>query len=325
MSPLTAAAPDKNKIEEVARLAGRLIDNILRVIVDKREAVTLLLTALFCEGHVILEDVPGVGKTLLAKSAAKSLNCDFRRIQFTPDLMPSDVTGLNWFNQKTCRFEFSPGPIMANIVLADEINRATPRTQSCLLEAMGERQVTIDGETRPLPRPFLVLATQNPVEQAGAFPLPEAQLDRFLFKIKPGYPTAEAEEEILVRFQTGNPLDRLSAAADGADVLAAREACRVIYVEKTVREYLVRLVRATREHDSIRLGASPRAAQGLYHAAQARAAMDGRCFVLPDDVKALAVPTLAHRLLLKPEARLRGRTKENLVEELVATVPTPVE
>ncbi len=311
-------------VKAIQTAAEELISNVEKVIVGKRDAITLVLVALLCEGHVLLEDVPGVGKTMLCKAVSKSLRCSFKRVQFTPDLLPSDVTGLNFFNQKSCQFQFLPGPIMANIVLADEINRATPRTQSCLLEAMEERQVTIDAETMKLDRPFLVLATQNPVEQEGTFPLPEAQLDRFLLKVKQGYPTQEEEETILRRFERGNPLDDLRSVHTGTELLDFQDKCRRIFVEDSVREYVVKVVRATRSHKSVRLGASPRAAQGLFQASRAFAAMQGRSYVVPDDVKFLAVPVLSHRLIVNSEARLRGGAKERLVQEIVSEIAAPV-
>ena len=311
--------------EAVHDAAAALIANVERVLVGKRATIELCVVALLCNGHVLLEDVPGVGKTLMAKSLARSLGGSFRRIQFTPDLLPSDVTGLNFFNRQSEAFQFLPGPIMANIVLADEINRATPRTQACLLEAMEERQVTIDGETRPLPSPFTVIATQNPVEQEGTFPLPEAQLDRFLLAVRPGYPTADEEADILVRFQRENPLDGLSSVLSATEMRTLQQACRNVRVSQAVRAYLVGLARATREHPRIRLGASPRAAQGLYGSAQARAAVHGRAFVLPDDVKALAAPVLSHRLVLDTETRLDGRSGETIVAEIVEGMSVPVE
>jgi len=335
MSPMSTAGtaarevpegiPAERCAEAILRAAETLIGNVETVIVGKRETIELVAVALFTEGHVLIEDVPGVGKTLLAKAIARSLSGSFRRIQFTPDLLPSDVTGINTYNRKTEAFQFLAGPIMANIVLADEINRATPRTQASLLEAMEERQVTVDGDTRPLPRPFLVLATQNPVEQEGTFPLPEAQRDRFLLTVKPGYPSAEDEERILLRFERTNPADSLSSVMSPAELTETIGLCRHIRVDDAVRAYLIALVRATRDHPDIRLGASPRATQSLYRAVQALAAMRGRAFVLPDDVKVLAVPVLAHRLLSGARSRLGGRTTEDILRDLMETVPVPVE
>ncbi|MBA7612247.1 hypothetical protein ES703_19483 [subsurface metagenome] len=315
-------SPDVSRIKEAA---DRLTENIGRVIVGKREVIELVLVALLCEGHLLIEDVPGIGKTMLAKATARSLGCSFKRIQFTPDLLPSDVTGIYYFNQKLSEFEFRPGPIISNIVLADEINRATPRTQSCLLECMQEQQVTVDIKTIPLPRPFLIMATQNPVELEGTFPLPEAQLDRFLLKISLGYPSEDEEGTILSRFQQENPLDKLSSVIETAELLELQRLCRQVYVEDSVRNYIVALARATRNHPGIELGASPRASLSLHLASQALAAIRGRNYVIPDDVKYLAVPALAHRLIIRAEARLRGRSLQSMVEEVVSTVPVPVE
>ncbi|MBL6945918.1 MAG: MoxR family ATPase [Rhodospirillales bacterium] len=305
--------------------ASEIVKNVEKVIVGKRDTIELVVVALLCEGHVLLDDVPGVGKTLLSKTVAQTLDCEFRRIQFTSDLLPSDVTGLNVFDQKDQDFRFIPGPLMANIVLADEINRATPRTQACLLEAMQEKQVTVDSETRPLPRPFLVMATQNPIEQEGTFPLPEAQLDRFLLTLRPGYPSADEEEEILTRFADNDPLDSVSAALSAEDLTQLQAIRRQIHVGEAVRSYLVSLVRATRVDPRIRLGASPRASQNLFAAAQALAAIQGRDFVLPDDVKALAVPVLAHRLVLGADATLGGQSKEAVIRDLLDSIPVPVD
>ncbi|HYF61962.1 MAG TPA: MoxR family ATPase, partial [Herpetosiphonaceae bacterium] len=268
------------------------------VVVGKEAVVELVLVALLCEGHVLLEDVPGLGKTTLIRALAQALDCGFRRIQFTPDLLPTDVTGLSFFNQKHSEFEFRPGPVFTNLLLADEINRATPRTQSALLEAMQERTVTLDGETHRLPRPFLVLATQNPVELEGTFPLPEAQLDRFLLRVELGYPSADEEEQIVVRFGASNPLDNLAATSDQATLLAMQARVRQTLLSPAVRQYAVAIVRATRDHADVELGSSPRGSLALCHAAQALATLRGRAFVLPDDIKALVPAVLAHRLIL---------------------------
>jgi MoxR-like ATPase len=312
-------------VQSVQVTARALQDNISRVIVGKQPAVELLLVALLTQGHVLLEDVPGLGKTTLAKSLARSLGCHFQRVQFTPDLLPSDVTGVSIFNQKTTEFEFRPGPIMAQIVLADEINRAGPRTQSALLEAMEERQVTVDGVTRPLPRPFLVIATQNPIELEGTFPLPEAQLDRFLLRLSLGYPDAGEEREILRRFRTAEPLEELEPVASGEQVVALGSVCRRVHVSEPMESYILALVRATRESPAVALGASPRGALALYRCAQALAAMRGRSFVIPDDVQALVVPTLAHRLMPSGQSRLRGKAVADILREVTTKVPVPVE
>jgi len=309
----------------IADTIARVRDNICKVIVGKDEVIELALVALLCEGHVLLEDVPGTGKTTLAKAIAASLGCSFSRIQFTPDLLPSDVTGIYFFNQKAQEFEYRPGPIMTQVVLADEINRATPRTQSALLEAMQERQVTVDIETKRLPRPFLVLATQNPIELEGTFPLPEAQIDRFLMRLSIGYPSEAHENDILLRFERENPLDTLEPVVDTATVLDMQREVRTIKVEQSVREYVVKVARATRDHEEVDLGASPRGTMALYQTSQALAAVRGRTFVLPDDVKFLAPHVLTHRILISPQTRLRGRRPEEVVAEIVNTVPVPVE
>ncbi len=309
----------------ISEAASRIRDNIQKVIIGDDEMINLTLAAVLCEGHLLLEDVPGIGKTTLARSLATSLGCTFRRIQFTPDLLPSDVTGLNWFNQKEQVFEFRAGPIMSQVVLADEINRATPRTQSALLEAMQERQITIDGVTRALPRPFLVLATQNPVELEGTFPLPEAQIDRFMLRVALGYPSQAGENAILERFRTQDPLDTLGAVITPDEIMQLQEERKQIRVEDSVRDYIVRVARATRTHPEIELGASPRATLALYWTSQAWAAIQDREFVLPDDVKFMAPHVLTHRLMISPQAQLRGRLPQELVEDIVDAVPVPVE
>jgi MoxR-like ATPase len=309
----------------IAEVSRRLRENVQKVIVGKDDVINLVLVATLCEGHVLLEDVPGIGKTTLARALAVSLGCTFRRIQFTPDLLPSDVTGLSWFNQKVQEFEFRPGPIISQVVLADEINRATPRTQSALLEAMQERQVTVDGVTRPIPRPFLVLATQNPVELEGTFPLPEAQIDRFLLRVLIGYPSEKEEAAILERFREQDPMADLQAVTTAEEILKLQKERREVRVEESVRDYAVRVARATREHNEILLGASPRATLSLYQASQAWAAIQGRDYVLPDDVKLLAPHVLTHRLMISPQAQLRGRQPSELVADIVDSVPVPVE
>jgi len=309
----------------IQETVARVTENVKRVIVGKDQVIELAMVALLCEGHVLIEDVPGIGKTTLAKALARSLDCTFQRIQFTPDLLPSDVTGIYFFNQKEQEFQFRPGPVMSQILLADEINRATPRTQSALLEAMQERQITVDGETKPLPRPFLVLATQNPIELEGTFPLPEAQVDRFLLKLRIGYPTEEEENRILLRFEQEDPLEDLQPVAIASELLALQTEVRRIRVERSVREYVVRVVRATREHPSVDLGVSPRGTLALYKTAQALAAIRGRDYVIPDDVKELAPYVLTHRILISPQTRLRGRTPEEVVMEVIDAVPVPVE
>jgi len=319
------ARDNSPEISRVTEIADRFIDNVGKVIVGKRETCELVLVALLCEGHVLAEDVPGIGKTTLAKATAGSLGCSFKRIQCTPDLLPSDITGIHYFNQKISEFEFRPGPIMANMILIDEINRATPRTQSCLLECMQEQQVTVDLETVSLPRPFMVIATQNPIELQGTFPLPEAQLDRFLLMVKLGYPSEEEENIILYRFQNENPLDSLKSVIEARELLEMQQLCRRVYVEESVRHYIINLTRATRSHSDIDLGASPRASLGLHLASQALAAIRGRNYVIPDDVKYLAGPVLAHRLITKTEAALKGRTPGTIINDLLDKVPVPVE
>jgi MoxR-like ATPase len=295
------------------------------VIVGKSDVIDLILVALLCEGHVLIEDVPGIGKTMLAKSVARTLDCTFRRIQFTPDLLPSDVSGVSFFNQRNQEFEFRPGPIFAQVVLADEINRATPRTQSALLETMDERQVTTEGVTRPLPRPFIVLATQNPIELEGTFPLPEAQLDRFLLRLSLGYPTEAEEKDIVRRFRAANPLDELPPVVESSELLAMQRRCREVHVADAVEDYIVRLARASRLHASIELGASPRGTLALYRTSQAFAAVHGRGYVLPDDVKRLAPAVLTHRLITSAQSRLRGRAAHEVLADVLESVPAPVE
>jgi MoxR-like ATPase len=309
----------------IAETAVTLRQNIQKVIVGKDEVIDIALIAMLVEGHLLLEDVPGTDKTTLAKTIAASLGCSFHRVQFTPDLLPSDVTGIYYYNQKAQEFEFRPGPIFSQILLADEINRATPRTQSALLEAMQERQVTVDIATHQLPRPFLVLATQNPVELEGTFPLPEAQLDRFLMKLAIGYPTADDENNILLRFERNDPLETLEKVVEPEDIIAMQKEVREVRVEESVRHYIVNVCRATRDHEDIELGASPRATMALYHTCQALAAIRGRQFVIPDDVKTMAPYVLTHRLMVNPQTRLRGRKPEDIIRDVVNTVPVPVE
>jgi MoxR-like ATPase len=302
----------------------QIIENVSQVVVGKRSVVELLLVALLAEGHVLLDDVPGLGKTLIAKSLARSIGGSFRRVQFTPDLLPGDITGFTIYDQQTGKFTFQPGPVVTNILLADEINRTIPRTQSSLLESMEERQVTVDGKTYNLPQPFFVIATQNPVEMEGTFPLPEAQMDRFLLRLRLGYPDRDEELAILERFREEDPLASLDAVADPSQIAALQRARRKIWISTAVREYIADVVRATRENESLRFGSSPRGSLGLMRAGQAMAALKGRDYVLPDDVKALAVPLLAHRLLLNEEERLRGGTAEYFLRCILDRIPVPV-
>jgi MoxR-like ATPase len=309
--------------ESAHELSSRLIENVGLVIYGKRNEIELSVAGLLAQGHLLIEDVPGVGKTMLAKSIARSLGCSFNRLQFTPDMLPSDVTGVSIWNPQTREFEFRAGPVMAEIVLADEINRATPKTQSSLLEAMEEHQVTVDGITHPLPELFQVLATQNPVEHEGTFPLPEAQLDRFLMRISLGYPPAEEEERVVESQQLHHPIESLRPIAAAADVVAAQKTVREVHVEPGIRRYVVDLASRTRSLPDVHLGASPRGSLGLARAAQARAVIAGRDYVTPDDVKAVAVPVLAHRLVLSPSARLKGIASKTLIEEMVNDTPVP--
>ena len=308
----------------VSQAAANIKDNIERVLVGKGGVIELTLAAVLSSGHILIEDVPGIGKTTLARTLASSLDCTFQRIQFTPDLMPSDITGINYYNQKSGEFEFRPGPIIAQIVLADEINRATPRTQSALLEAMAERQLTVDDITITLPVPFLVIATQNPIELEGTFPLPEAQLDRFMLRLRLGYPTEDEEEAMLTRFQTADPLNDLAAVVGASDITELQESVRQVHLDPVLRNYLVQLVQATRTHADVELGASPRATLGLYRCSQALAAIRGRDYVTPDDLKTLAPLALSHRMILRSQARLRERTPESVIDEILAQIQVPV-
>ena len=310
-------------MKDVQAVTDVLVENVERVIIGKRDVIELVEVGLLAQGHILIEDVPGVGKTMLARALSRSLGCTFRRIQFTPDMLPSDVTGVSIFNQKTLEFEFRPGPIMAQVVLTDEINRATPKTQAALLEAMQELQVTVDGVTYQLPRPFLILATQNPIEYEGTFPLPEAQLDRFLIRIRLGYPDQHDEVAILDSQQYTHPLTQIEQVVDVEVLKTAQEKLKDVYVDPLVKRYIVEIITQTRRHPDIYLGASPRGSLALYRTGQARSAMQGRDYVLPDDIKALATPTLAHRLIISPSARLRDVTGETVMREILSTVPVP--
>lgn len=310
-------------IEIVQSLAEKLAANVERVILGKHLEIRLTLTALICRGHILIEDVPGVGKTMLARAIAKSLGCSFKRIQFTPDMLPSDVTGVSVFNQKTREFEFRPGPVMSQIVLTDEINRATPKTQSALLECMEERQVTVDGVTYPIPQPFLVLATQNPIEYEGTFPLPEAQLDRFMLRVHLGYPGRKDEMTMLDAQRVAHPIEETTQVVSAQELTDAQNAVKDVYVDNLVKEYVLALVDATRKHPDVYLGASPRGSLALFKCSQARAAIEGRDYVIPDDIKALAEPALAHRLIISPAARLKNVDARTVIAELLNSVAVP--
>ncbi|HSW58127.1 MAG TPA: MoxR family ATPase [Dehalococcoidales bacterium] len=309
----------------IADTGKQVLNNIEKIIVGKSAVIELVLVSIFCEGHILLEDVPGIGKTMLARSIARSLKCQFRRIQCTPDLLPSDITGTYVYNQKKADFEYRPGPVFTQIVLADEINRATPRSQSALLEAMEERQITLEGETRLLPRPFLVIATQNPVELEGTFPLPEAQMDRFLMRLKIGYTSESEDALILDRFVQQNPIETLEPVIDGDQVLRLQKFCRLVHINPDIQKYIIQLVRATREQPHVELGASPRAMLGLYRSSQALAALRGRSFVIPDDVKYLAPFIMSHRIIPEAAISLKGGRGEDVVRAVLESVPTPVE
>ncbi|HLI87752.1 MAG TPA: MoxR family ATPase [Ktedonobacteraceae bacterium] len=313
------------EIRQVQNAARVIRQNVSRVIVGKEAVIDLLMVALLCEGHVLFEDVPGIGKTTLAKSLARSLGCSFQRIQFTPDLLPSDITGITFYNQKKGEFEFRPGPLLSQVVLADEINRATPRTQSALLEAMEERQISVERETLPLPRPFIVIATQNPIELEGTFPLPEAQLDRFLMRLRLDYPSRTEERLILQRFREEQPLEELTPVLDADQLQGLQKMIRRVRVEPSVESYIVELVRATREHSGVELGVSPRGTLALYRTSQAFAAIHGRSYVIPDDVKHVALPVLSHRMIATSQSRLHGRIMEQIIDEVLHTVAVPVE
>lgn len=314
-----------DEIRQVQEATRAVRQNASRVIVGKEEVIDLLMVVLLCEGHVLFEDVPGIGKTTLAKTLAKSLGCTFQRIQFTPDLLPSDITGITFFNQKKSEFEFRPGPLLAQIVLADEINRATPRTQSALLEAMEERQISVERETVILPRPFIVIATQNPIELEGTFPLPEAQIDRFLMRLHLDYPSHADERLILQRFKEIQPLDDLQPVLTGERLQELQQMIRRVRVEPAIENYIVELVRATRNHSGVELGVSPRGTLALYRSSQAYAAIHGRFYVIPDDVKRVARPVLSHRMIATSQTRLHGRVMEQIIDEVLHNVSVPVE
>lgn len=309
---------------DVAGTTAKVVANMEKVIIGKRPQLALALAAYLCEGHILLEDVPGVAKTMFARALARSVGCTFKRLQCTPDLLPTDVTGVSIFNQKTAEFEFRAGPVFAQTLLTDEINRATPRTQAALLEAMAERRVSADGKTYVLKAPFLVIATQNPVDQEGTFPLPEAQLDRFLIRLSLGYPSYDEEAKMLTRLQKGHPIDDLNPVVSEQDILSCQEAVREVHVDEKIKRYVLDIIHGSREHEDILLGGSPRASIALFRTAQALAAISGRDFVIPDDVKRMAIPVLAHRLILKPESRLRKQTPAKVVNEIVMDAKVPI-
>ncbi|MGB6837259.1 MAG: MoxR family ATPase [Dehalococcoidia bacterium] len=310
-------------MEDPKIIAERILSNVEKVIIGKEGEVRLALIALMCQGHVLIEDVPGVGKTMLARSIARSTGCSFKRIQCTPDLLPSDITGVSIYNQKIGDFEFRPGPILAQVILADEINRATPKTQSALLEAMEERQVTVDGVTHQVPRPFMVMATENPIEYEGTFPLPEAELDRFLLRIRLGYPSHTDEVLIMDRQQVMHPIEELGQVTDSHEIQSVQRAVKEIYVDPLIKQYIVGVVDTTRKHEAVYLGASPRGSLALFRTCQARALLDGRDFVMPDDVKELAYPALGHRLIVSPSARVKAISASEVVEGCLQRVPVP--
>ena len=307
-------------MNDSVKLLNKIVSNIENVIIGKKNAIELILMSLICDGHVLIEDVPGVGKTTLVSSLSKSIDASFKRIQFTPDILPSDITGFSMYNQKEGSFDFHPGSIMSNIILADEINRTSPKTQASLLEVMEEKQVTVDGETYYVPKPFMVLATQNPIEYLGTYPLPEAQLDRFFMKVSIGYPSKEEESCILSRFQTSNPVQELKPVASGKEIISIQNEVKQVFVDKTINNYIVEIVAKTRYHEDINLGASPRGSLSLFRAAQAWAFYNGRSFVIPEDVKYMAVPILSHRIVLKQEARLKKISAEEIISSVLQTI-----
>lgn len=313
----------KSEVRDALAIANRILSNMQKVIIGKPQEAELALMTLICQGHLLIEDVPGVGKTMLAKAVAKSVGCNFKRIQFTPDILPSDITGVSIYNQKTGDFEFRPGPVMAQIVLADEINRGSPKTQAALLECMEERQVTVDGITHTMPQPFMVMATQNPIEYEGTFPLPETQLDRFMLRLTLGYPSAADEISIVERQQFTHPIDNLEQVVDLDEFIRLQDAVRQVHVDSLVKQYIVNLVEATRKHQAIYLGASPRGSIALFRLAQARALVEGRDYALPDDVKLLAEPALAHRMIVNSAARIQGASGRSVINEIAGVVPVP--